>query len=155
MHPSLTDEILGAGCWGKCRGHVSWLEKEVSYIWCDAPGERTIEPYLDPAEAIRAGLRRAAHVACREAVAVALVDRPRRADRWPQGRGEAAMDEHLVLFATGHTCCACSAVKGTDKLVAYVRSGDAWFCDDCWHRLPADALERVVREVALRGVPLS
>ena len=65
------------------------------------------------------------------------------------------MDKNLVLFATGPTCCACGAVKGTDKLVAYVRTGDAWFCDDCWHRLPADALKRVVREVALRGVPLS
>ena len=86
MHPSLTEDILGAGCWGKCRGHVSWLEKPVSYIWCDAPGERTIEPYLDPAEAIRAGLRRAARVACWEAVAVALEDRPRRADRMAAGQ---------------------------------------------------------------------
>ena len=119
------------------------------------PGRADDRALLDPAEAIRAGLRRTARVACRETVAVALVDRPRRADRWPQGRGEAAMDEHLVLFATGHTCCACSAVKGTDKVVAYVRTGDAWFCDDCWHRLPADALKRVAREVALRGVPLS
>jgi hypothetical protein len=65
------------------------------------------------------------------------------------------MDGRLVWFATGHACCACSAVKGTNKLVAYVRRGDACFCDDCWHRLPADALERIVREVALRGVPLS
>jgi hypothetical protein len=65
------------------------------------------------------------------------------------------MDGHLVWFATGHACCACSAVKGTNRLVAYVRRGDARFCDDCWHRLPADALERIVREVALRGVPLS
>ena len=62
---------------------------------------------------------------------------------------------HLVLFATGHACCACSAVKGTDKTVLYVRTGDACFCDDCWHRLPADVLNRIVREVALRGVPLS
>jgi hypothetical protein len=129
--------------------------KEVSYIWCDTPGERTIEPYLDLAEANRAGLRRAARVACREEVAIALEDRPWRADQWPQGRGEAAMDGHLVLFATRHGCCACSAVEGTDKMVAYVRTGDACFCEDCWHRLPADALERVVREVALRGVPLS
>jgi hypothetical protein len=102
-----------------------------------------------------AGLRRAACVACQEEVAIALEDRPWRADRWPQGRGEAAMDGHLVLFATGHACCACSAVKGTDKTVPYVRTGDACFCDDCWHRLPADALKRIVREVALRGVPLS
>jgi hypothetical protein len=73
------------------------------------------------------------------------------------------MDGHQVLFATGHACCACSAVEGTDKMadegidkmVAYVRTGDAWFCDECWHRLPANALKRIVREVALRGVPLS
>jgi uncharacterized protein YlaI len=70
-------------------------------------------------------------------------------------RGETAMDGPLVLLVTGHVCCACSAVEGTDKMVTYVRTGDAWFCDDCWHRLPADAVERVVREVALRGVPLS
>ncbi len=29
------------------------------YTWCDEPGERTIEHYPDPIEAIRAGLRRA------------------------------------------------------------------------------------------------
>ena len=106
-------------------------------------------------EAIRAGLRRAARVASRQEAAIALEHRRWRADRWPQGRGEAAMDGHQVLFATVHACCACSAVERTDKMVAYVRTGDACFCDDCWHRLPADALERIVREVALRGVPLS
>jgi hypothetical protein len=46
------------------------------YTWCDAPGERTTEPYLDPAEAIRAGLRRAARVAAREQAAIALEERP-------------------------------------------------------------------------------
>ena len=65
------------------------------------------------------------------------------------------MDEPLVRLAVEHVCCACGAVEGTDKMAAYVRTGDAWFCDDCWRRLPADALKRVVREVALRGVPLS
>ena len=108
-----------------------------------------------PPEAIRAGPWRAARVASREEVTMSLEHRRWRADRWPQGRGEAAMDGHQVLFATGHACCACSAVEGTDKMVAYVRTGDVCFCDDCWHRLPADALERIVREVALRGVPLS
>jgi hypothetical protein len=108
-----------------------------------------------PPEVGRAALRRAACLACREEVAMALEDRPWRVDRWPQGRGGAAMDGHLVLFATGQACCACSTVESTDKTVPYVRTGDACFCDDCWHRLPADALERIVREVALRGVPLS
>src|SRR5947209_1820112 len=62
------------------------------YTWCDAPGERTVEPYLDPAEAIRAGLRRAARVASQEQVALASEDRPWRADRWHKGGGGAAMD---------------------------------------------------------------
>jgi len=30
------------------------------YTWCDGPDRRTVEFYLDPAEAIRNGLRRAA-----------------------------------------------------------------------------------------------
>jgi hypothetical protein len=125
------------------------------YTWCDAPGERTIEPYLDPAEAIQAGLRRAARVAAPAEAAIALEDRPWCADRWPHGGGAAARDEPLVLLDTGQVCCACGAVEGADKGGAYVRQGDAWFCEDCWQRLPTDAVERVVREVALRGVPLS
>ncbi len=31
------------------------------FTWCDAPHARTLELYRDPVEAIRAGLRRAAH----------------------------------------------------------------------------------------------
>jgi len=30
------------------------------YTWCDDPAERTVEAYSDPAEAVQAGLRRAA-----------------------------------------------------------------------------------------------
>jgi hypothetical protein len=30
------------------------------YTWCDTPHGRAVEPYLDPAEAIQAGLQRAA-----------------------------------------------------------------------------------------------
>ena len=157
----LGGEISPLGRWVRLQAHQCPVYVvEVAggcgyYTWCDAPGERTIEPYLDPAEAIQAGLRRAARVAAPTEAAIALEDRPWCADRWPQGRGEAAMDEPLVLLATRHVCCACSAVEGTDKLGTYVRTGDAWFCGDCWHRLSADALQRVVREVALRGVPLS
>ena len=30
------------------------------YTWCDDPAERTVQSYLDPIQAIQAGLRRAA-----------------------------------------------------------------------------------------------
>ena len=30
------------------------------YTWCDDPAERTVQSYLDPVQAIQAGLRRAA-----------------------------------------------------------------------------------------------
>jgi hypothetical protein len=52
-------------------------------------------------------------------------------------------------------CAACGALKGVDEGVPYLRKGDARFCTTCWRGLmPAD-IERVVRAVALRGVPLS
>src|SRR5438045_3859566 len=72
------------------------------YTWCDAPGERTTEPYLDPAEAIQAGLQRAARVASREQAARALEDRPWRADSWQKRGGRAAMGELLGSLETGH-----------------------------------------------------
>src|SRR5439155_26001274 len=71
------------------------------YTWCDAPGERTIEPYLDPTEAIQAGLRRAARVASCEEAAIALEYRPWRADRWPHGRGAVSRDASLVPHVNG------------------------------------------------------
>jgi len=52
-------------------------------------------------------------------------------------------------------CCACDAIKGVDDGTPYAREGDARFCADCWRRLPAAEIARMVREVALRGVPLS
>jgi len=36
------------------------------YTWCDDPAERTVEAYSDPAEAVQAGLRRAAYAASAE-----------------------------------------------------------------------------------------
>ncbi len=52
-------------------------------------------------------------------------------------------------------CCACRVAKGLDAGDPYARKGDARFCPDCWRCLPASEIERVVREVALCGVPLS
>ena len=125
------------------------------YTWCDAPNERTVEPYLDPAEAIRAGLRRAAHAASQKKAAFVLEDRPWRDDSWQKSGGGKEMDGPKVPLDKGHVCCACGAVEGAEKAVSYVRKGDAWMCDDCWNDLPQDEVERIVREVALRGVPLS
>jgi hypothetical protein len=64
------------------------------------------------------------------------------------------MDEPKVLTGTELVCYACGAATGANKAVSYERRGDAWFCDDCWQHLPAHEVERIVREVALRGVPL-
>jgi hypothetical protein len=64
------------------------------------------------------------------------------------------MDELKVPATIGHECSTCGVVAGAHKAVSYERRGDAWFCDDCWQRLPAHEVERIVREVALRGVPL-
>jgi hypothetical protein len=52
-------------------------------------------------------------------------------------------------------CAACGAVKGLDEGVPYLRREDARFCPACWRRLTPLQIERVVRMVALRGVPLS
>jgi hypothetical protein len=62
----LEAEVSLAGRWvtiqgGRCRLHV--LETPAGdgyYIWCDAPGDRAVQFYPDPDEAIREGLRRAA-----------------------------------------------------------------------------------------------
>jgi hypothetical protein len=64
------------------------------------------------------------------------------------------MDEPKVPTGTGHVCSACGAAAGAHKGVSCERRGDAWLCDDCWQHLPAHEVERIVREVALRGVPL-
>ena len=66
----------------------------------------------------------------------------------------AVMDEPKVPAGTEHVCYACGAAVGANKTMFYERRGDAWFCDDCWQHLPAHEVERIVREVALRGVPL-
>jgi hypothetical protein len=64
------------------------------------------------------------------------------------------MDEPKVPAGPGHVFCACGAAAGANKAVSYERRGDAWFCEDCWRHLPPNKVERIVREVALRGVPL-
>ena len=52
-------------------------------------------------------------------------------------------------------CCACGAITDLYGRVQYVRQGDARFCPTCWHDLSPETIGRLVREVALRGVPLS
>jgi hypothetical protein len=67
---------------------------------------------------------------------------------------DVVMDEPKVPAGTEQVCYACGAATGANTALSYERRGDAWFCDDCWQHLPAHEVERIVREVALRGVPL-
>ena len=46
----------------RCRVYVAEAPRGGGYYtWCDDPAERVVEHYPDPATAIQAGLRRAAH----------------------------------------------------------------------------------------------
>lgn len=69
------------------------------------------------------------------------------------------MDDIRIPIGKGRVCCACGAVERGDVMVSvavsYARKGDAWFCEECLRDLPAYEVDRRVREVALRGVPLS
>ncbi len=61
----LEGEIALAGRWVKLQGercavYVVESRRDGYYTWCDDPQARTVEFYLDPTEAIKAGLRRAA-----------------------------------------------------------------------------------------------
>jgi hypothetical protein len=65
----LTGEITNAGRWARLdgeRGPVYVVEASWDrgyFTWCDIPEGRVVEFYRDPAEAIRAGLGRAARPA--------------------------------------------------------------------------------------------
>ena len=50
-------------------------------------------------------------------------------------------------------CMLCGRIAPASK--ALVRIDDVTFCEDCWHDLSMSEIERVVQEVALRGVPIS
>ena len=69
----LDGEVSTDGRWvtlGGVQGQVHVVEVPWGsryYTWCDLPGERTVEVYMDPATAIRAGLQRAAHPSAEEA----------------------------------------------------------------------------------------
>jgi hypothetical protein len=69
----LDGEVSADGRWvtlGGMQGQVHVVEVPWGsryYTWCDLPGERTVEVYVDPAMAIQAGLRRAAHPPAEEA----------------------------------------------------------------------------------------
>ena len=52
-------------------------------------------------------------------------------------------------------CHACGRIEPAASARDWMRQGDASFCSACWRQLPADAVQGVVQEVALRGVPLS
>jgi hypothetical protein len=52
-------------------------------------------------------------------------------------------------------CHACGRIEGAASTQDWTRQGDASFCSACWRQLPADEVQCVVQEVALRGVPLS
>ena len=52
-------------------------------------------------------------------------------------------------------CHACGRIEAVASARDWTRQSDAFFCSACWRQLPVDAVQRVVQEVALRGVPLS
>ena len=52
-------------------------------------------------------------------------------------------------------CHACGRIEAAASARHWRRQGDATFCSACWRQLPADEVQCVVQEVALRGVPLS
>jgi hypothetical protein len=52
-------------------------------------------------------------------------------------------------------CHACGRIEAAASARDWTRQGDASFCSACWRQLPADEVQCVVQEVALRGVPLS
>jgi hypothetical protein len=52
-------------------------------------------------------------------------------------------------------CHACGRIEAAASARDWQRVGDASFCSACWRQLPADEVQCVVQEVALRGVPLS
>jgi hypothetical protein len=52
-------------------------------------------------------------------------------------------------------CHACGRIEAAASARDWRRLRDASFCSACWRQLPADAVQGVVQEVALRGVPLS
>ena len=61
----LDGEVMLSGRWIKLRGdrcavYVIEASGATYYTWCDDPKERWVQRYLDPTEAIQAGLRRAA-----------------------------------------------------------------------------------------------
>ncbi len=61
----LEGEIALSGRWVRVQGEQCMVYVVEAawgggfYTWCDGPQERAAELYLDPAEALRAGLRRA------------------------------------------------------------------------------------------------
>ena len=69
-------------------------------------------------------------------------ERAWRGPRAPRGQG-----------SLKDVCSACGAVTAVDEGVHYVQQNDAHFCTSCWRSFAAQ-VERVGREVALRGVPL-
>ena len=82
--------------------------------------------------------------------ATALADRPGTLAHRP-GIREARRGQQ----GPQQMCCACGAITALYGEVRYARQGDARFCPTCWRDLAPEMIERLVREVALRGVPLS
>jgi hypothetical protein len=62
----LDAELDLAGHWARFRGeqcqvYVVEAATGCYYTWCDRPGERAVQFYTDPTDAVRAGLGRAGH----------------------------------------------------------------------------------------------
>jgi hypothetical protein len=75
--------------------------------------------------------------------------------RQQYARPEPTAPPCLAASNPHHVCHACGRIEAAASARDWRRLGDASFCSACWRQLPADAVQRVVQEVALRGVPLS
>lgn len=64
-----------------------------------------------------------------------------------------SVDAHAISIK--RVCGACGITAEAEAGTPYIREGEVWFCEDCWRGLPRERVAAVVREVALRGVPLS
>ena len=70
-------------------------------------------------------------------------------------RPESTEPPCLVASYPHQVCHACGRIEAAASARHWRRQGDATFCSACWRQLPADEVQCVVQEVALRGVPLS
>jgi hypothetical protein len=75
--------------------------------------------------------------------------------RQQYARPEPPSPPRLAASHLHQVCHGCGRIEAAASTRDWTRRGDASFCCTCWRQLAADAVQWVVQEVALRGVPLS